>query len=157
MVRDPVHRSDTENRPEVKRMSLAKPSLGTCFHIDFSWWSKNDRDWHVFLRNYLCAEHRKVFAGFEETDQVDWVDPLTAEVTRVDGIQHVLIMHCARQADFITPQTALVDAVFRLFLANGNQPLTVDQLAEMLGRPGQTILRTLTGGQVYKGLRPCVN
>jgi hypothetical protein len=141
---------------QVKRMSLVRPTLQTCFHIDFNWWSKNDRDWHVFLRNYLCPEHRKAFAGFEETDQVDWIDPATAEVQRVDGIQHVLIKHCALQPDFITPQTTLVDAVFRIFLANGNQPLTVDQLAETLGRPGQTILRTLTGGQVYKGLRPCV-
>jgi hypothetical protein len=50
----------------------------------------------------------------------------------------------------------LVDAIFRVFLANGNTPLNPAQIAERIGRPhqAQTILRTLSGGRVYKGLRP---
>ena len=80
---------------EVKRVSLVKPTLNTGFHIDFDWWQKNDRDWRVYLKNYLCKEHREAFANLDETVQVDWVDPETAEVQRVDGLQHILIMHCA--------------------------------------------------------------
>lgn len=141
--------------PEVKRLSLVKPTLQTRYHIDFDWWRKNDRDWRVYLRNYLCPEHQEAFANIETDDKVDWVDPQTAEVQPVDGLQHVLITHCAKEEAFITQQTTLVDAVFRLFLSNGNQPLSVVDLAEQLGRPPVTILKTLSGTRVYKGLRPC--
>jgi hypothetical protein len=140
---------------EVKRMSIVKPTLQTCFHIDFDWWQKNDRDWHVFLRNYLCKRHLDAFAEVNEAVQIDWVDPETAEVQRVDGLQHVLIMHCAKQDEFITQQSALVDSVFRTFLANGNQPLNSEELGQILGRPAQTILRTLSGLQVLQGIRIC--
>jgi hypothetical protein len=62
--------------------------------------------------------------------------------------------HCAKQPDFLTEQTALVEAVFRLFLTNGNIPMTSEELGVRLNRPAMTILRTLTAGRVYKGIRP---
>lgn len=136
-------------------MSLVKPSLQTRYHIDFDWWRQNDRDWRVYLRNFLCPDHQRVFADLDIAEQVDWVDPATAEVQRVDGLQNILITHCAKQKAFITQQTTLVDSVFRLFLSNGNTPLNSEQLAEKLGRDSLTILRTLSGGRIYKGLRPC--
>ncbi len=142
---------------EVKRISLVKPTLKTCYHIDFDWWQQNDRDWRVYLRNYLCPEHQAAFAEIETSEMVDWVDPETAEVQRVDGIQNILITHCAKQQSFITQQTTLVDSIFRLFLANGNTPLTPEELAAQLGRDPNTILRTISGARVYKGLRPCLS
>ena len=85
---------------------------------------------------------------------IDWIDPITAEVKPVDGIQHTIMSHCARRPEFVTEQTAMVEAVFRLFLTNDNQPMTAEELGEKLGRPPQTILRTLSGPRVYKGIRP---
>jgi len=140
---------------EIKRMSLVKPTLQTQYHIDFDWWRDNDRDWRVYLRNFLCLEHQQTFANLDTSEQVDWVDPDTAEVQRVDGLQHILITHCAKQPTFITHQTTLVDSVFRLFLANGNIPLTPEELADQLGRNSRTILKTLSWMRVYRGLRPC--
>jgi len=139
---------------EGKRPSLIKPTVDTPFHIDFDWWKKSERDWHVYLRSFLCAEHREVFENFNEGQVIDWVDPLTAEVKPVDGVQNALITHCARQPEFLTEQTALVDAVFRLFLANGNIPISSSELSQRLNRPAVTILRTLGGARVYKGIRP---
>ena len=140
---------------EVKRMSLVKPTLQTHFHIDFDWWAKNDRDWRVYLRSYLCPEHQETFADFDVDAQVDWVDPETAEVQQVDGLQNILITHCAKEPGFVTEQSAVVDGIFRLFLANGNTPLTPADLGDRLGRPAITILKLLSGTRVYKGLRPC--
>lgn len=140
----------------VRRISLIKPTIHTDFHIDFDWWSKNDRDWRVYLHSNLCSEHREAFAGVDFEEQVDWVDQDTAEVQRVDGLQHVLITHCAKQPEFINPHSTLVDATFRIFLANGNTPLNSLELGERLGRPAMTILRTFSGSRVYKGLRPCL-
>jgi len=139
---------------EGKRFSLVKPTVNTPFHIDFDWWKKNERDWHVYLRSLLCPEHQQAFEGVEEGQMIDWVDPATAEVKPVDGIQNALMTHCVQQPDFLTSQTALVEAVFRLFLTNGNIPMTSNALGERLNRPAQTILRTLAGARVYKGIRP---
>jgi len=140
---------------EVKRISLVKPTLDTLFHIDFDWWQKNDQDWRVYLRSNLCPEHQKIFLDRDFDDQVDWIDPQTAEVQRVEGMQHILITHCAKQPGFIQDHSVLVDAAFRVFLANGNQPLNSIELGERLKRPPVTILKTFSGLRVYKGIRPC--
>ena len=139
---------------EGKRPSLVKPSINTPFHIDFDWWKKSERDWHVYLRSLLCAEHQEAFANIEEDQMIDWVDPATAEVKPVAGVQNALMTHCVKQPDFLTQQTAMVEAVFRLFLSNGNAPMTSKEMGERLNRPAETILRTLAGARVYKGIRP---
>jgi len=139
---------------DLKRPSLLKPTLQTPFHIDFAWWKQNERDWHVYLRSLLCPEHQESLASIEEGQMIDWVDERTAEVRPVDVIQHTLMTHCAQRADFVTEHTALVEAVFRIFLVNGNAPLNSEQLAERLKRPAETILRTLSGPRIYRGLRP---
>lgn len=142
---------------EGKRLSIVKPIVTTPFHIDFAWWKKNERDWHVYLRTLLCADHQESFADVEEGQTIDWVDPSTAEVKPVDGIQNALMTHCARQPDFLTQQTALVEAVFRLFLTNGNMPMSSQDMGARLNRPPETILRTLAGPRVYKGIRPYIS
>ncbi len=135
-------------------MSLLKPTTRTPFHIDFDWWKKNERDWHVFLRSLLCTEHQQAFAETEEGDVIDWIDPKTAEVKQVDGVQHALMSHCALLPGFSDPHTALVEAVFRTFLVNGNIPMSAEDLSKKLERPADTILRTISGPRVYRGLRP---
>ena len=135
-------------------MSLLKPNVKTPFHIDFDWWKQNERDWHVFLRSLLCPEHQETFANVEEGQMIDWVDEKTGEVRPVDGIQHALMSHCALQSDFVNERTAIVEAVFRVFLVNGNAPLSAEDLGQKLKRPAETILRTLAGPRVYRGLRP---
>jgi len=137
-----------------KRAALVRPDVTTPFHIDFDWWQKNERDWHVYLRSLLCIEHQEAFANVEEGQVIDWVDPQSAEVKPVDGVQNALMSHCVHQPDFLTQQTALVEAAFRLFLTNGNIPMSSNELGERLNRPATTILRTLGGARVYKGIRP---
>ena len=140
--------------PDVKRASRVRPTIQTRFHIDFNWWQLRDRDWRVFLQSLLCADHQQAFAELPDDHMVDFVDPQTAEVQRVDGLQHVLITHCARLEGFISPHTTLVDAIFRLFLSNGNMPMTPLELSQQSGRAPDLILRVLTGEQIYRGLRP---
>ena len=139
---------------EVKRFSLVKPTVDTPFHIDFAWWKKNERDWHVYLRSLLCPEHQDAFANVEEGEMIDWVDPKTAEVKPVEGVQNALMTHCVKQPDFLTSQTALVEAVFRLLISNGNVPLSAEVLGTKLNRPPEIILRTLASSRVYKGIKP---
>ena len=96
-------------------MSLLKPSIQTPFKIDFAWWEQNDRDWHVYMRSLLCPEHQLAFNDVQEDTLIDWIDPVTAEVKQVDGVQHALMSHCALQPDFVDPHTAMVEAVFPRF------------------------------------------
>jgi hypothetical protein len=140
--------------PKFRPAPLTRPTLDTPFHIDYEWWEREARDLRVYLRSYLCPEHRAVFESHLDTEQVDWIDEDTAEVTRVDGLQHTLRGHCSLQSGYITPSTSLIDAVFRVFLANTNKPLTPVELGARIRRDPALILRTLSGHRVYKGLRP---
>jgi hypothetical protein len=139
---------------DVKRFSLVKPTIQTPFHIDFDWWKQQEKNWRVYLVGYLCQEHQSSYSDSNGSTWIDWVDPETAEVSFVDGLQHTLITHCARQPDFVSQNTSVVDSVFRLLLAHGNNALTPWQLSELTGRPAETILKTLSGSVIYKGIRP---
>jgi hypothetical protein len=143
--------------PKFKPSRLIKPTLDTPFHIDYEWWNREDRELRVYLRSHLCPEHRAVFEEHLDTEEIDWIDEDTAEVTRVDGLQHVLRIHCSLQAGYIESHTSLVDAIFRIFLANNNKPLTPAELGARIKRDPAVILRTLSGPRVFKGLRPFVD
>ncbi len=132
-----------------------KPTLDTKFHIDYDWWDREGRELRVYLLSHLGEEQRAFFSENRDTEEIDWVDPETAEVRKVDALQRAL-REASQRPDFITAHTSLVDAVFRVFLANDNTPLTPIELGERIGRPPMTILRTLTGANVYKGLRPVI-
>lgn len=140
---------------ESKRFSLVKPTLETPFHIDFEWWKQHDNNWKVYLQGCLCSAHQEAYKNQDLNIQIDWVDEETAEVKTIDGLQHTLITHCAKQPEFITNYTTLVDTVFRIFLTNGNIPMNSIELGKLTGRPPDTILRTFAGMTTYKGVRPC--
>ncbi|HIE57513.1 MAG TPA: hypothetical protein EYP88_04685 [Anaerolineales bacterium] len=139
---------------EVKRPSLVKPTVNTPFHIDFDWWQRHDREWRVHLRSCLPPEQQQAFIDADD-EEIDWIDPETAEVQRIDGLQHALIRYAAVAPDFITQRTTLVEAIFRTLLVNGNIALTPAELGLRLNRPANVILRTIGGRRVYKGIRPC--
>jgi hypothetical protein len=116
----------------------------------------NDNNWHVALYSMLCQDHQQAYAGLPEGQMIDWVDPETAEVRQLDGLQNTLINHCAQQPGFLDEHTSLVEAIFRLLLVNGNTPMSPQELGERVKRPADVILKTIAGARVYKGLRPFV-
>ena len=137
--------------------TLVKPTLTTLFHVDYEWWNRKNLNISVELRIHLCEEHRAVFDNHFDTEKIDWVNSKTGEVTQVDGLQHVLQIHCSKQPDYIGRNLPMVDAIFRVFLANGNTPLTCQELSNIVGQPAEKILRTLAGRQIYKGIRSVRN
>lgn len=137
-----------------KKFSLVKPTVDTPFHIDFDWWQETDSNWHIFLLNLLCEKHQEVFSDKSDSLKIDAVNPQTAEVHPVDGFLHTLMNHCAKMGDFIPDNLPLIGRIFRIFLANGNEPLTPQQLSDMVNKPARTILVTIGGYQVFKGIRP---
>lgn len=131
-----------------------KPTLDTSFNIDFNWWEETDRDLRVYLYHHLCKDCREIYSSYLDAEIIDWVDPDTAEVQPVDGLWHTLRTHCCLEADYITEATPLIDAAFRVFLANGNVPLTPAQLSAKISHSPEKILRVLASGRVYDGIRP---
>lgn len=140
---------------DIKRFSLVKPTIDTPFHIDFTWWKTSDNNWRVYLFSCLCSQHQQSMDKTSDDIFIDFVDPSTAEIHRLDGLQNILMTHCSRQPDFLTTTSSTVDLVFRILLARDNKSITPRELAEELDRSPETILRTLAGTQVYKGIRPC--
>ena len=136
-----------------KSSTIVKPTVNTKFHIDYDWWERENNDLRAYMLTHLSPEVREKFEGREEFEIVDYIDPQTGEVHRLDELG-LAIQEAAKQDDFITLQTSLVDSVFRVFLSNGNVPRTPRELEDDTGRDARTILKTFGGIRIYRGIRP---
>lgn len=136
------------------KSSVVKPSLNTKFHIDYEWWDKSSPDdLRVYLRSHLPQDQQDRINATAEAHMVDFIDPNTGEVLKMDELRLALKM-AAEAPDFINEHISLVDSVFRVFLKNNNVPLSPKQLSELTGRSAETILKTLSGKRIYQGIRP---
>lgn len=135
--------------------AMVKPTIDTKYHVDYSWWERSGEDLRTYRLSHLHQEQRERLSHAREERVVDYVDPETAEVTQLDELG-LAIREAAKDPHFINAQVPLVDAVFRVFLMNGNAPMSPRELADLTGKPAETILKTLSGsgGRVYKGIRP---
>jgi hypothetical protein len=136
-----------------KPSTLIKPTLDTLYHIDYSWWDRSDEDLRTYLVSHLPPEQREQLNQATENHIVDFIEPDTGEVFQLTELS-LAIQQAAKDLDFINPHTSVVDSIFRVFLANGNEPQSPRNLAEHIGRPASLILKTLSGGRIYKGIRP---
>ena len=107
----------------------------------------------LLARLLPSAEQRERLSRAEEGRVVDFVDPETAEVFQLDELR-LAIQLAASDPEYITPQTPLIDSIFRVFLKNNNAPLTPKEIADQIERSPTTILKTIGGMKIYKGLRP---
>jgi hypothetical protein len=143
-------------RPTARPSDLTKPTMETRFAIDYDWWEQSGKDIHLHIQQ-LCEEVGAIQVDASERDaEYDWIDPETARVSRVDGVTYRFLAQCSQSPEFITERTTLIEAVFRTLLAAGNRPMTPVEIADRIDRSPETILRTLGGRRVYKGLRPYV-
>jgi len=117
---------------------------GQQWFIDLSWHEPNSRSFSALAQGCLCPRCRGRLGG-----EVSAAKLLKA----IGGC-------CSKAPDFITDRLPVLESVFRLFLANGNQPLGLDELGDELAErrggyrtPGVTLSRLLASDQHY-GLRP---
>ena len=117
--------------------------------IDLDWYQRNNRSILVLAQGYLCANCRKQ------------LDAEGKEVTEAELLSTIKDC-CSHAPGFITGRLPILESIFRFFLANGNQPLTLEELGEQLSewRSGDTyrtleeILSRLLENDQYYGLRP---
>ena len=138
----------------VAPANLSKPTMDSRFYIDYSWWEESGKDINLHIEE-LCAEYSGVeIDEIGSDEEIDWIDPRTAIVMRVDRLMYTFLTECSVHEDFITERSTLIEACFRALLSVGNRPLKPIELAEITGRPADMILKTLSGRRIYKGLRP---
>ncbi|MDE3088757.1 MAG: hypothetical protein KGJ80_05175 [Chloroflexota bacterium] len=134
---------------------VVRPDTKTLFHIDLTWFEKNGRDLREAMHEALCDECRARYPTLADVRVIDRVNPQTAEVTRVDALWESIADHCAQKTSFITPATPLTTAIFRALLANGNQPLSSEQLQKRVGKSSASaILKLLMGSDIENGVLP---
>jgi len=135
--------------------AIVRPDTKTLFHIDPTWFAQNGRDLRAEMHAALCAECRARYPSAADAPVVDRIHPRTAEVQRVDALWECLADHCGRLPGFIAPSTLLTVAIFRALLANGNQPLSPEQLHRRIGKSNPAgILKLLMGAEIENGVVP---
>jgi len=133
----------------VDREDISTDQPKPLWFIDLDWYQQNNRSFSALAQGHLCAKCRKQLNA--EGKEIPAADLLS---TIKDC--------CGNEPGFITGQLPILESVFRLFLANGNQPLDLEELGKQLSerRGGDTyytspeILSRLLKSEQYYGLRP---
>lgn len=140
-------------RPKLKAKLLTKTTPETKFFVDFEWWEKSDLDIKTYLYSRLPIEEDETSMDLER-ELIDLVDMQTGQVRQVDGFQYIIQAYFRQMPKDFLRQTSMVDAVFCALLANANEPMSAVELAEIVGRQVDVILKTLGGPRIYQGIRP---
>ena len=109
------------------------------FFIDIGWYEQHGRSFKAMAQGRFCPACQAK-AGTVSQERVPVVDKksnrVVYEVQDVgygDQPMKVIREHCAKERNYITPDTPVIEAIFRVFLATGNQPAAVERLREQLG------------------------
>lgn len=111
--------------------------------IDLDWYERNKCSFLTLARSSLCIKCRK---------RVKWE-------TEAAEIFETVAVCCAKAPEFITKNTPILTCVLRIFLANRNQPLELDEIAEELKKrcgifiSPEALYRILISDRYY-GLHP---
>jgi hypothetical protein len=124
-------RSETEaSAPEAEKAPR--------YHADTEWFNENNLSFEDVVRARVCDACRGQF-GTEKEERVPVFDPETGRpriesrktVVGTDPIK-VIRDHCGSAKNYITRDMPTLEAVFRVILAGGNQPVTLQQVREEL-------------------------
>lgn len=114
----------------ARESSDEKPS-GPRWNIDFDWYKQHNRSLATLVEGCLCPKCREQFKGGSLTDS-----ELLANIKEC----------CCQAPGFISGELTILENVFRLFLANGNEPLDLAEMSLQLSqRLGDYTYRTSPG------------
>ena len=124
---------------------MTTEQVSPVWFIDLDWFQQNNRLFSALAQSCLCPECRERLKG---------------EISAADLVTTIKDC-CSKTPGFITGELPILVSIFRLFLANGNQPLDLEELGRQLSewRGGDTyrtsaeILSRLLKNDQYYGLR----
>jgi len=113
--------------------------------IDLDWYQQSNRSFSTLAQSCLCPECRERLKEGE-------ISP--------ENLFTAIKDCCSQTPDFIVDNLPILERIFRLFLANGNHPLDLEELGEQLRKwhsgiyPISTgVLSRLLDSDHYYGLR----
>jgi len=120
---------------------------GPQWFIDLDWYQQSNRSFSALAEYYLCPKCRERLKVSE------------GEIPTADLLSTIKDC-CSKTPGFITRTLPILESIFRLFLANSNQLLDLEELGKQLSecRDGDTyctsvdILSRLLGSDRYYGL-----
>ena len=126
---------------------MADGQTAARWFIDFDWLEQNNRSFLALAQGCLCPKCCERLAKSKK------------QLKAPALLAH--IRDCCSQAPaFATDKLPVLESVFRLFLANGNQPLGLEELGKKLAeqrdasqRVSPEVLSRLLGNERYYGLR----
>ena len=118
------------------------------YFIDLDWYQPNSRSFSALAERCLCAKCRQQ------------LNMKTGEIPAADLLAAIKDC-CSSQPGFITGRLPVSECIFRLFLANGNQPLDLEEMAEQLSewregslyRISAEVLSRILENDQYYGIR----
>jgi hypothetical protein len=109
------------------------------FFIDQQWYEQQGRSFRAMAQGRFCLACQARL-GEKTEERVPTVDKKTNKVVyEVREIGYgeqpmaVIRSHCSKERNYITPETPVIEAVYRVYLANGNQPVPLERVREQLG------------------------
>ncbi|MFC1983264.1 hypothetical protein ACFLV5_05740 [Chloroflexota bacterium] len=125
----------------------AKQPQARCF-IDLDWYQRNNRSFSSLAQNHICPKCTEKFSAVEKEISAEKLLSAIGDC-------------CSHTPGFITEKTPILKSLFLLFLANGNQPLDLEELGSQLSewrggdayRTSPEILPRLLNNDDYYGLR----
>lgn len=126
---------DTQNVDAAKSEASAPP---THYRIDPDWFERSGLSFKDVVQSRMCEPCRSRI-GEDREERVPVFDKATGKMqmeTRrtTYGSDPVAAIkeHCGRTKNYITHDLPTLEAIFRAFLANGNQPMTMEQVRDQL-------------------------
>ena len=108
------------------------------YHIDLEWYKKVDRSFTSMAEGRMCSSCRAKL-GMEVETRVPVLDAKGTKVVFESrlvayGSNPVTVIRdcCSESKGYITANMPWMEVAFRILLANGNQPLTVDEIAQQM-------------------------
>ncbi len=126
---------------------ISAEQSGIRWFIDMDWFPQHNRSFSALARGCLCSACRERLKA--EPEEIAAADLLA---TFRDC--------CSKTPGFISSELPILESVFHLFLANGNQPLDLEELSRQLSewrggdsyRTSPEILSRLLESDQYYGL-----
>ena len=114
------------------------PETSRYYHADPSWFDENNLSFDDVVRARMCDTCRSRI-GQDVEERVPIFDKDTGRMrfevqqsTYGSDPLKCIREHCGRAKNYIHRDMPTLEAIFRIFLANGNTPMTLDQVREQL-------------------------
>ncbi|MCC7106038.1 MAG: hypothetical protein IT307_12920 [Chloroflexi bacterium] len=108
------------------------------YHIDTGWFDQHNISFAEIARARMCASCQSKL-GQEVEDRQPLFDRMSGRMTfevrkRAYGSNPIKVIRecCSRQKHFIESEMPTLEAIFRVLLANANQPMSVQHIRDQL-------------------------